>query len=279
MVETLKDKILKTLIQSQGLKKKDVDEAVALQKKKGISLDKALIEKGFIRERDLLVLLVRELNIPFISLGKYTFDPSLKETIPERIARQYHIIPLSALETTVTIAISDPLNVFAIDDLESIAKCKIKSALGKKQDIIIDGPTGSGKSFISCALGNQACIYGFTTLYYNARKVFSKLKQLKADNSHIKELRKIERADLLIIDDFGIEKLDTQNRLNLLEIIEDRHGLKSTILVSQLPATKWHDVIGDHTIADAICDRVIHSSLKIKLKGDSMRKKQKNRKK
>ena len=142
----------------------------------------------------------------------------------------------------------------------------------KKQNVIIEGPTGVGKSFIGSALGHQACMYGFKTLYYNATKLFSRLKLLKADGSYAKVLKRIEKTDVLIIDDFGIQHLDTQNRLSLLEILEDRHGRRSTIIISQLPVTKWHEIIGDPTIADAICDRIIHSSFRIELKGESVRK-------
>lgn len=136
MPETLKDKVLKSLIQSQQLKQKDIDEAIALQKKKGISLDKALIQKGLINEKDLLVLLVRELSIPFINLGKYRIDPSLKEIIPERVARQYRIIPLSSLENSITVAIADPLNVFAIDDLKHITGKDIEIVMSTSEDIV-----------------------------------------------------------------------------------------------------------------------------------------------
>ena len=104
MTETLKDRILKTLISSQHIKKEDLDEAIAIQKRKNISLDKALIEKKLIKEEDLLMLLVKELNIPFINLKKYKIDPSLKEIITEQIARQYNIVPLSLLESTMTVA-------------------------------------------------------------------------------------------------------------------------------------------------------------------------------
>ena len=115
-------------------------------------------------------------------------------------------------------------------------------------------------------------MYGFKTLYFNATKLFSRLKLLKADGSYVKELKKIEKTDVLIIDDFAIQHLDTQSRLSLLEIFEDRHGRKTTIIISQLPVTKWHEIIGDPTIADAICDRIIHSSFRIELKGESVRK-------
>jgi len=142
----------------------------------------------------------------------------------------------------------------------------------KHQNIIFTGPTGAGKSFISSALGFQACIHGFRVGYYASSRLFAHLKLSEADGSHLKEMIKLTKFDLLIIDDFGLERLDHSKRLLLLEIIEDRHGRRSTIFVSQLPVTKWHEIIGDATIADAICDRIIHNAHRIKLKGESVRK-------
>ena len=113
---------------------------------------------------------------------------------------------------------------------------------------------------------------GFKAMYYNINKLFTRLKMLKADGSDLKEKTKIEKLDLLILDDFGLQQLDTENRLALLEIIEDRHGRKSTIITSQLPVVKWHEAIGDETIADAILDRIVHTAHRIELRGGSMRK-------
>ncbi|GFP21042.1 hypothetical protein HKBW3S06_00268 [Candidatus Hakubella thermalkaliphila] len=140
------------------------------------------------------------------------------------------------------------------------------------QNIIIEGPTGVGKSFLGSVLGHQACAYGFRVLYFNAIKLFSHLKMAQADGSYEKELKKIGKADVLIVDDFGLQHLDAQSRLTLLEILEDRHGRRSTVVITQLPLAKWHEVIGDPTIADAICDRLIHSAFRIELKGESVRK-------
>lgn len=142
----------------------------------------------------------------------------------------------------------------------------------KHQNIIFTGPTGAGKSFISSALGYQACIHGFKVGYYASGRLFTYLKLSEADGSRLKEIAKLAKLDLLIIDDFGLEHLDQHKRLLLLEIIEDRHGRQSTIFVSQLPVTKWHEIIGDATIADAICDRMIHSAHQINLMGESVRK-------
>jgi DNA replication protein DnaC len=140
------------------------------------------------------------------------------------------------------------------------------------QDCIITGPTGAGKSFIASALGHQACMYGFKVGYYPCSKMFSHLKLSRADGSYLKELNEIQKLDVMIIDDFGLETLDAKTRLTLLEILEDRHGRKSSVFVSQLPVNNWHEVIGDPTIADAICDRIIHNAHRIEMKGGSLRK-------
>ena len=146
------------------------------------------------------------------------------------------------------------------------------SWIEKKQNIIITGPTGVGKSYVSAAIGHQACIYGFKTSYFNFGKLIPALKLKKADGSYAKEIRRIEKQDVLVLDDFGLEKLDTVSRLILLEILEDRHGIRSTIITSQLPVAAWHDVIGDPTISDAICDRIVHNCHRIELDGPSARK-------
>jgi len=146
------------------------------------------------------------------------------------------------------------------------------SWISKHQDIILTGPTGCGKSFIASALGNQACLYGLKVGYYPCSKLLAHLKPAKADCSYPKELNRIQKQDLIILDDFGLEVFDVHSRVALLEIFEDRHGRRSSIVVSQLPISKWHEVIGDPTIADAICDRIIHTAHRVELKGESVRK-------
>ena len=145
--------------------------------------------------------------------------------------------------------------------------------IGKHENILITGSTGIGKSYIASALGHQACSMGYRVAYHNAAKLFGKLKMAKADGSYIKEVAKIERQHLLILDDFGIQPLDAPSRAALMEIIEDRHGKSSTIITSQLPVNKWHDIIGEKTVADAILDRVINEAHRLDLKGESLRKK------
>lgn len=142
----------------------------------------------------------------------------------------------------------------------------------KKENIFILGSTGIGKSYIATAIGHQACVMGYKVFYTNTDKLMSKLKMAKADGSYIKEIARIERQDLLILDDFGIQPFDSQSRLSLMEIMEDRHDKRSTIITSQLPVKQWHEVIGEKTIADAILDRIVHRAHRIELKGESLRK-------
>jgi len=142
----------------------------------------------------------------------------------------------------------------------------------ERQDLIVTGACGCGKSFIASVLGQQACLHGYTVGYWPAGKLFEEMKLCKADGSYLRELAKIAKKRLIIVDDFGLEVLDTASRLILLEILEDRHGRCSTLLTSQLLVSQWHPVIGDPTIADAICDRIVHTAHRIELKGESVRK-------
>ncbi len=151
------------------------------------------------------------------------------------------------------------------------------SFIKKRENIILTGPTGVGKSFIASALGHQACMLGYKTFYFNAQKLFAMLKTALADGSHLKVIGRIEKQQLLILDDFGLKPLDSHNRQALLEIMEDRHNKQATIIASQLPTDNWHKVIGESAVADAILDRLVHSAHRIELKGESMRKRKKRR--
>lgn len=147
----------------------------------------------------------------------------------------------------------------------------------KGEDLFITGSTGTGKSFLASAIGQQACLLGYKVLYTNTTKLMSFLKMAKADGTHLKELSKIEKQDVLILDDFGVLPFDAGSRALLLDIIEDRHGKRSTIITAQIPVKKWHEVIGEKTLADAILDRIVHQSIRIELYGESLRKKQKGK--
>ncbi len=141
------------------------------------------------------------------------------------------------------------------------------------QNILITGPTGVGKSFLSCALAHKACLEGYKTRYYRVSRLFRELHAAQGDGTYLKLMTKISKFQVLVIDDWGLENLKDQQRNDLLELLEDRHGVHSTIITSQLPVEHWHEVIGNPTIADAIMDRLVHNAHKINLSGDSMRKK------
>lgn len=146
------------------------------------------------------------------------------------------------------------------------------SYIQRNENVLITGSTGIGKSYVASALGNQACTNGYKVFYTNTSKLFTKLKVSKADGSYLKEIARIEKQDLLILDDFGLQPLDNQSRIGLMEIVEDRHGKRSTIIASQLPVQQWHEIIGEPTIADAILDRLVHDAHRIEMVGESLRK-------
>jgi DNA replication protein DnaC len=153
-----------------------------------------------------------------------------------------------------------------------LAEC---SFIEKNETVLITGSTGSGKSYIATALGYQACIEGYRVMYFNTNKLFARLKMANADGSYLRELTKIKKQHLIILDDFGLQSLDSQNRMTLLEIIEDRNNIGSVMITSQIPVQGWYDIIGEKTIADAILDRLIHQSHRVELAGESMRRKRK----
>ena len=158
-------------------------------------------------------------------------------------------------------------------DKELITVLATGEYITKGESVLITGATGCGKSFVASALGNHACAQGFKVVYFNVQKMFLKTKMARIEGTIFKTFDKIAKTNLLILDDFGLTYLDKQQQLDLMEMIEDRHGKASTILTSQLPVASWFDVIGEATIADAILDRLVHTSYRIELKGESLRKK------
>jgi DNA replication protein DnaC len=139
-------------------------------------------------------------------------------------------------------------------------------------NVLITGPTGIGKTWVACALAQQACRQGFSTLYLRVPRFLQDLTIAKADGRYGKLLTTVSKTDLVLLDDFGLAPLSDEQRHDLLEVIEDRHGRRATMVTSQLPLEHWHEAIGDPTLADAILDRLVHSAYQITLKGDSMRK-------
>ncbi|WP_324615380.1 ATP-binding protein [Methylomonas albis] len=144
--------------------------------------------------------------------------------------------------------------------------------INKAQNLLLTGPCGSGKTYIACALGSQACLKGYSVKYYRLSRLILALTQAKADGSYPKLLKAIAGLDLLIIDDWGLEPLNAATRNDLMEIMDDRYQQSATLMISQLPTEQWYQSIGDNTLADAILDRLIHNSHRINLKGESMRK-------
>ena len=139
-------------------------------------------------------------------------------------------------------------------------------------NVLIYGPTGVGKSWIACALAHSACRNGHSALYLRVSRLLSALAIARADGRYPKLLESLAKTDVLVIDDWGLAPFSAENRHDLLELLEDRHAVRSTVVTSQLPVDKWHDAVGDPTLADAILDRLVHNAYKLELKGDSMRK-------
>jgi DNA replication protein DnaC len=140
------------------------------------------------------------------------------------------------------------------------------------QNIVITGATGVGKTYLACALGNAACRRGYSTRYYRIPRLLSEIAMARGDGSYVKLLNKLRKFRLLIFDDWGLTPFTQDESREILEVIEDRSQLASTIIISQLPVEHWHEVLGDPTLADAILDRIIHNAHKFYLKGESMRK-------
>jgi len=157
-------------------------------------------------------------------------------------------------------------------DKSIIARLATGQYLDKGESVLITGATGCGKSFIASALGHQACAQGYKVAYFNTQKLLMKTKMARAEGTIFKLFEGLSKTNLLILDDFGLTHLQQQQQLDLMEIIEDRHAKSSTIIASQLPVSNWFDVIGEETIADAILDRLVHTSHRIELKGESLRK-------
>ena len=145
------------------------------------------------------------------------------------------------------------------------------------QNVVITGATGVGKTYIACALAQQACRLGHRVLYRRAPRLFDELTLARADGTYAKLLARFARTEVLVLDDWGLAPVQDVERRDLLEIMEDRHGLRSTIWTSQLPVAKWHDHLGDPTIADALCDRLLHNAHRIVLQGPSRRKTEANK--
>lgn len=168
-----------------------------------------------------------------------------------------------------------PARNFTRDQLLSLSDC---SFIQRAQNILITGATGSGKSYLACALGRQACMLGYRVIYFGMNRLLEQIGQSKLDGTFLKLLNQMEKAHLLIFDDFGLNPLENIVKLALLQLLEDRYDRKSTIITSQLPISKWYEYLGEPTVADAIMDRLSANADRIELKGESLRKQKGNKK-
>ncbi len=155
---------------------------------------------------------------------------------------------------------------------EQIAQLASCGWIHQKQNLLITGPCASGKTYLACALGHNAFIHEHSVRYYRLSRLFLELTQAKADGSYRKHLKALAKVQVLTLDDWGLEAMEAAQRNDLMEIMDDRHGDTSTVVLSQLPTSQWYNCIGDNTLADAILDRLMHNAHRLELKGESMRK-------
>lgn len=139
-------------------------------------------------------------------------------------------------------------------------------------NVLVTGATGTGKSYLACAIAHRACLEGHSALYVRASRLFGELAVARGDGRYTKTLKSLAKTDLLVLDDWGLSRLNAEERGDLLEIMEDRYQMRSTIVASQLPVDKWHEVIGDPSIADAVLDRLVNNAYRLSLSGESMRR-------
>lgn len=157
-------------------------------------------------------------------------------------------------------------------DRAQVRQLAICRWVAEHQSVMITGATGTGKTFLACALAHQACRHGYRAVYRRASRLFDELRLARADGTYARLLSRLARIDVLVIDDFGLAPLEDQQRQDLLEVLEDRHDLHSTVVASQLPVPKWHAHIEEPTLADAICERLLHNAHRLVLKGPTRRK-------
>ena len=153
--------------------------------------------------------------------------------------------------------------------MAALASCEW---ITRHQNLLLTGPTGCGKTWLACALGNQACRQGLSVRYFRLPRLLEQLRIAHGDGSYPRLMAQLAKSELLILDDWGIQKITAPQRADLMELIEDRHGLRSTLIASQLPVDSWHEYIGEATLADAILDRLIHNAHRLTLQGESMRR-------
>ena len=198
----------------------------------------------------------------------------LDREITERENRRLHTLPRKAtLHQQATIEDLDRQTPRGLDR-PLMAQLHTMQWVRQHLNVLITGPTGIGKSWIACALGHKACREGLSTRYFRLSRLFKALQLARADGTWATLIKELSRTDLLIIDDWGLTPIQDEQRRDLLEILDDRFNIQSTLIASQLPINHWHDYLNDSTLADAILDRLVHNAYRLQLSGESMRKRQ-----
>lgn len=210
-------------------------------------------------------------------IGKLSFDERLALLVDaEWLARENKRLARSLKEAKLRFGQA------CVEDIDYSTKRELDRAVVRQlascrwvkehQNVVITGMTGTGKTYVACALAQQACRKGFRAIYRRATRLFDELVLARADGTYARLLGRLARVDVLVIDDWGIGSAPEKSRDDLLEVLEDRHGNRSTIMTSQIPPNKWHEHLGEPTVADAICDRILHNAHRLVLKGPSRRK-------
>jgi DNA replication protein DnaC len=228
-----------------------------------------------LRFHGMLAALQEQLHMPDIE--RLTFEERLgllvDREMTERENRRYTVrLRKARLRQQACLEDVDFTQTRGLDKalIMQLAACKW---LTEAQNVLIFGPTGVGKTYLACALAHKACQHGHSALYFRMPRLLQELDIAKSDGRYANILKTMAKADLLVIDDWGLKPFVKEQSHDFLEIIEDRHNLKSTLIASQLPIDHWHEIITDPTLADAIMDRLVHNAYRISLKGESMRKK------